>query len=335
MAKKQSNFDFHLTWLKDLKNISSKIKSIIGDCPEGSCYDRDPGRGWWMAIKEIVIMRYMILYLKIIRKRLPRCRICFIDLLSSSGMIKLSDNHGHTFNFAGSSMLAAGISLMGENMGFDKIYSNDGDPEKRRYLKLWLEKIRSKVIDNGNSPYEIMVDESNEVINSNDFIDRIIEDMKEYGNQTHYLALIDNEGMDIPFETISKLRSWEGQYCKGEYGDIIINYPNYSIQRHRDSSKVEPFFGRKMAEVPSRKWMGSYFNQLKSIGMENIETLQVKAGDIGFYYTMLFCVRRINSNAPWLGLIEKYRDDRFKDFDGRNVKLMWDVVNKRQKTLFG
>jgi len=58
--------------------------------------------------------------------------------------------------------------------------------------------------------------------------------------------------LNISFETLRKLRSWK----KGKYGDLIINYPNISLNRaweNKHYNKINSFFGKNMENIPKER----------------------------------------------------------------------------------
>jgi len=331
MGKKKTDFDFHCDNIKKIKKISDNLIEIVGELDKVIDYSRadEKGKGWWMIIKEIAIRHYISVYLLILKTR-PQNTLVFIDLLSASGFVRLSDNAGHEFSIAGSSMIAAGMSIVKNNAGFDHILLNDGDPKRRKLLAERFSKIQKKCDDEGHSCFEYEIDTSTKIMDSNSYIDEIITYMESISGQIHYLAVIDNEGMNITFETLKKLRTWE----KGNYGDLIIHYPNVSIDRQcRNLSKVNAFFGKDMADISKDEWMDVYIRQLKSIGIKHVETLEVHTGKSRYFYTLLFCVRKVEEKAPWMKMIARYRNDRFKNFSGQDVKKFWGIVHGPQKTI--
>ena len=52
---KLSNFEFHKKNLKIITEMGRAIKRILKFSKKEPFYQRDPGRGWWMVIKEITV----------------------------------------------------------------------------------------------------------------------------------------------------------------------------------------------------------------------------------------------------------------------------------------
>ena len=141
----------------------------------------------------------------------------------------------------------------------------------------------------------------------------------------NYLMVIDNEGMNIYYDTISEIRKIH------DYGDIIINFQDAEIARNlkNSPSKVRKFFGKTIPMNTKRAELCDiYIEQLNKIGLGKIEKLKV-ATETGYYYTLLFCCR-YGVSGDWLKLIKFYSDKRFKNFTDKDFKQMWDIKSGKQ-----
>jgi len=323
----QSDFDFHLKNIKQLLNDISILKQIpnfsISDL--NYFYTRKDKQGWWMATKQIVTRHYIDEYLTILgKKRRKFINLYFIDLLSSYGMNKVTKGSGKDeFIFPGSSISAALISLK-KNGGFKKIYANDLKLDERKILNQRLESLNQFY----NNPLEIEIDSNSRKTDSNQWVIQILNEIKNKEKIFNYLMIIDNEGLNIKYETIKMIREIHN------YGDIIITFQDAGIKRNLkpNPQKVKEFFGIDLPPSTKKEDLCDiYIKQLHKIGLKNVEKLNITS-EGGFYYTLLFCCRS-NVEAKWLKMIEYYRDERFKNWTDSDVKKMWDVAKDKVKSL--
>ncbi|MFX1296805.1 MAG: hypothetical protein ACFFD2_18355 [Promethearchaeota archaeon] len=323
----QTNFEFHLQNIKDLlddTNLLKKIPNFPLSDPK-QFYSRKDKQGWWMVTKQIVIRHYIDEYLTILGKENRNyINLYYIDLLSSVGMNKVSKRRGEDeFVFSGSPLSAALVSC-GHKRGFKKIYANDIKLDERIILKQRLEAIKEYYDNN----LEIEIDSKSINLDSNSWVIRILNEIKKSERYFNYLMIIDNQGLDIKYETIKEIRKIHN------FGDIIITFQDAGIKRNlkQNPAKVEDFFGRNIPPSIKKEDLSAfYIKQLKKIGLDKVQKLKI-ASESGFYYTLLFCCR-IGVEAKWLKMIEYYRNKRFKNWTDNDVKQMWDVVKGKIKPL--
>lgn len=323
----QSDFDFHLKNIKELLDDTNILKQnpnfSISD--PSYFYTRKDKQGWWMATKQIVSRHYIQEYLTILGKeRRKFINLYFIDLLSSYGMNKVTKSRGKDeFIFPGSSISAALISFR-KKRGFKKIYANDLKLDERKILNQRLESLNQFY----NNRLEIEIDSNAKKIDSNHWVIQILNEIKANDKYFNYLMIIDNEGLNIKYETIKKIREIHN------YGDIIITFQDAGIKRNLkpNPQKVKEFFGIEIPPSTKKEDLCDiYISQLHKIGLENIEKLNITS-ERGFYYTLLFCCR-FDVKAKWLKMIEYYRDERFKNWTDSDVKKMWDVAKGKVRPL--
>ncbi|MHA1147752.1 MAG: three-Cys-motif partner protein TcmP [Promethearchaeota archaeon] len=325
-GRKIHNFDFHLENIRQLKEDSSFLLKIE-DFPKKDhryYYVRKDQSGWWMVTKQIIIRKYIGAYLNILGSQ-EDIDLYFIDLMSSWGMNKVTKQEGkHRFIFPGTALSAAIISS-NRNKGFKEFYVNDWDSEVRKVLNKRFEKLNNIL----KYPLIYNIDTSNEKIDSNDWVLSVIKEIKDkHPYKKNYLMVIDNEGMDIHYNTIKKVKE------TFDFGDIIINFQDVMIARQiHNQDIIKRFFGKNLnSDTKQIELCDIYQDQLRKIGFGRIEPIKIETTG-GYYYTLLFCCRK-NSSASWLKMIEKYRDDRFKSWNDKNVKHFWDIVSKIIKPLF-
>lgn len=319
--QKKNNFEFHLENIKWLKEDSNKLLKIKGFPKKNYYYSRRDKSGWWMATKQVIIRKYIGAYLNILEKQ-SDIDLYFIDLMSSWGMNKVTKRNGsHKFIFPGTSISAA-LKSQSKSKGFTEFYFNDADPKKREILKKRLDAINSS--DHQKQIYNINTEEKE--IDSNEWVLSVMREIEAKSNFKNYLMVIDNQGLNIHFDTIKKIREIN------EYGDLIINFQDFGIGRQiHNKPLIRDFFGKELPTTTKRKDLCLiYTDQLEEIGFGRIEKIPIETSN-SYYYTLLFCCRKKVSS--WLRMIEKYRDDRFKSWTDLEVKRMWEIVTKRIKPL--
>lgn len=326
-TKKKTNFAFHLEKIKKLDDEWTFLKKIPNFPFKDSkyYYSRDDNSGWWMAIKQTAFRAYINAYLSILGKIEDR-KLFFIDPLSSYGMNRVTKNQGKDkFTFPGTSVNAALISNR-KRKGFDCFYMNDLDPQKRKILNQRMLSIKNYF----NSKTEINIDLSNDKIDSNEWLIDVMKNIDQENRFYHCLIIIDNQAMDIYYNTIQKIRSIS------EYCDVIITFQDANIARAvpSGSPKIKRFFGCKIAPNINgirNKICNIYCDQLHKVNLPKIERMKV-ATENKFYYTLLFCCRK-KASGDWLRIIKYYNDEKFKNFTDRDEKQMWDIVKGRQLSI--
>ncbi len=324
-GKKISDFDFHLRNIKFLKEDSDYLLKIeeFPKKDKDHFYIRPDKSGWWMVTKQIIIRKYIEAYLNILGGQ-KDIDIYFLDILSSWGMNRVTkQSKKHRFTFPGTA-ISAGLISSKKERGFNEIFMNDYDPIKRKVLDARFNAINNTLENKLN----FNIDTSENKIDSNEWVLKIMQEITEKPNyKKNYLMVIDNEGMNISYETLKKVRELS------QYGDFIINFQDVMIARQINNiNLIKSFFGRELStDTKQVELCEIYQEQLKKIGFGRIESIKIETTG-GYYYTLLFCCRKTSSY--WLRMIEKYRDDRFRLWTDSKVKQFWDIVSGYTRPLF-
>ena len=320
---------FHKEHLGKLLQIGNEfIKMDNFPSENNSFYERDDEKGWWMATKQMLIRSYINLYLNVWNGQENPPKLYFIDALSSYGMNKNTKNlKKDVFIFPGTALNALECCQRdGLIIRFNKIYANDFDLTKRTILS------KRFSILNSNIKYPIKTQIPDQVCNNVDSNLWLIEVMSDISKDTtsskcNYLLVIDNQGMDIKFETIKKIREFDRI---GEYGDIIITYQDQAFARKSATNAAEEFYGSKIVGEKTREELRElYMSNLRKIGFMRIEYIEIKSAK--FYYTLLFCCRKADSK--WLEMIKKYKDSRYNNWTDNSVKSFWNILMGKQQQL--
>ena len=176
-------------------------------------------------------------------------------------------------------------------------------------------------LNGGSLDLEINMEEYK--IDSNQWIIDAISSIKNINS--NYLMVIDNEGMDIEYNTLRKIIEID------HYGDIIITFQNNIARTIKQSpEKARRFFGRpiKEDEINREKLGEIYVNQLKGLELK-IEQIKIESG-IGFYYTLIFCCRS-DVSGKWFRRYKEYREKQYRNLTGENLKILWDRATGKTK----
>jgi len=326
-TNKKTNFQFHLENIKRLDDDWRFLTKIANFPIKNSkyYYSREDNSGWWMAIKQTALRGYINAYLSILGQEKDR-KLFFIDPLSSYGLVRVTKRNGKDrFTFPGASINASLISNS-KKRGFDGFYLNDMDPNVRGVLNKRILALKDYFKDSS----EIHIDTTNKKIDSNKWLVDVMKEIDENNGFYHCLIIIDNQAMDIFYDTIQKIREIS------EFSDVIITFQDASIARAvpKGQAKIKKFFGRNITSNASgiRKILcDKYCNQLSKVNLPKIERMKV-ASENSFYYTLLFCCRE-NASGKWLEVVRYYNNERFKNFTDRDLKDMWDIGKGRQLSL--
>lgn len=169
---------------------------------------------------------------------------------------------------------------------------------------------------------------------SNTTIDAVLSEIKATGNY-HILAFVDNQALDINWETIRKLC---GLYC-----DIIINYPTSNAARavgqvkstrFKELNKIKEFFGCDITKIVpdanENKLLETYVTNLKLYG-KAVYKIPVNTG-ISYHYDLLFVTKK-SDKKTYERFIEGLRDN-IKKVDAEQIKVALSIIKGRQATLF-
>lgn len=295
-----------------------------------------------MVIKETAIKGYISTYLTNLmtqKRKYPTMQIVFIDLLAATGICRVNDDRS-VFTFPGSTMLAAWQN--GAESHFDTIYTFDKSPENRQMLDRHLSMLSKHFGTMKRDAIHYVIPEilNPLPLDANVIGSSIISDLKKH-EMVNYLCFIDNEGLDITFSTIERLREIP-------YGDIIINYQDSGIKRLLGAARsnkvlektralhwtrLNEYFGKDMTDVEDNADLKTIYKEqlLKNPGLsiKNVKEIRVRL-ESGFHYDLLFCVRK--EDPAWFRMIDQY-NQRLSAVTDNDIKKIWELVSGRSTSL--
>lgn len=260
-------------------------------------------------LKLIDLMYYLDVYTKIISNASWCKEMVFIDMLADSGINKIKETGDL---IAGSPLIAAKFA----HRPFDKFLLVDWNRDHAKALELRLNSI--------NIQPNVFSGDCNEVISE------VIKEIPT--SSSHYLAFIDNEGLDVNWETMRKLLKFPG--------DIIFNFPTKLIDRcfgkykgkihKKDENKFNEFFGNDEWKNANNAYelLNIYMNKIRDNNRELVESIDIKSTKGGqFNYHLIFATKRTKSGSPYFDVVKRLKE--------RTEKSYGQLVDKALKILTG
>lgn len=198
------------------------------------------------------------------------------------------------------------------------------DSEKVKTLEDRLEIIKSKLSSNLN--YTGFPGDCNKAV------DKIIKRIKSSTNthpKFHALGFLDNEGLNISWETIKKLLDL--RYC-----DLIINFPTSNVKRafgqpdNYNKGKLNDFFGCEIKKVVSSpdELLSFYVNKITSAKKDCCVTqIKINTG-ITYHYHLLI----VTKNAPFTNYIKSLKAE-VEHNSANTVEQIISIIKGKQSTL--
>ncbi|MCD6493822.1 MAG: three-Cys-motif partner protein TcmP [Archaeoglobaceae archaeon] len=299
MPRRKTPFEWwqdRISTLTGYKDEAKRLYSFVG-----SAYPQ----GYWTLLKLAIFAYYIDVYTVVAKSNFNR--ILYIDLFAGSGLNEIEINK-HKEILLGSALLAEKVPRRGKE--FDEIILVEQDPEKAAVLKQLLPE--STVInDDCNSPDTLKK-----------ILDRINEEPR-----THFLAVMDPEGLELKWSTVQTLIKLQGDsvinyMCAGvgrSWGNVYSSKQQDSIKVKLERTLTEFFGNNKWKNCVPPTQGGSveclfdlYFNQVKEF-KQNSVPITVR-GIKGFHYHIIVAVGRTRGTQGWIDAIyrAKYQIEKIK-----------------------
>jgi len=290
--KKMTEWEWLKKNINDLINVTKKVSSIEKEI----IYDKTKPCS---ILKLIGLMLYLKFYSKVAPKYFPRTY--YVDILADSGL-----NRIHKDVIAGSPIIASQFV----HNKFDKFLMIDNNKEYLKALDARLNAIgTSHTIFPGDCNTEI---------------DRLI---KEINRKSHFLAFIDNQGMDAQWETVEKLLELNG--------DIIINYQTQEfarvcgVTRPKTQETCTIFFGDDGWKGKNKQELLDYYIQKIRKHRPNTMNITIASKSGGFHYDLIFAVANTRGGSPWFKPVVGHIKEKLEKNTGQNIKTALDVLSGR------
>jgi len=295
---------------KDIEWFVKKIRPLLD---LGKKYDElFPGEYYkpreWALVKLIILNYYIPIYTTLIRKNFSG-KMRYIDLLCGSGLCQIASTKDVV---AGSALIAAHSKIPFDEYIFIDTNKKFCDDLERRmsYTK---------------RTYKIYNRDCNKCIPS------ILNTFKE---DDHFLAFVDNEGLDVSWNTIEALLL--------KKGDLIINFQTNGVNRMRAAAQIVPgdevnlnrlYGDERWKKCSSEKEvLDLYIKKIKeNSDREQIVILPVK-GQGGYKYDLILATRKTLAENPWLEPMRTI-GELFKKYGSNYVKMALELATERQANL--
>ncbi len=318
MPKRKTPFEWWLDRLETLTGYNKEAKNIY------ETFGRAYRQGYWTLLKLALLAYYIDVYTIIAKKYFNR--IVYVDLFAGCGINEV-DVKGRKEVVLGSAMLAKKVPRDGKE--FDKLILVEADKENAKMLEEILPDALV-IPDDCNKPSVLreIIDEINRV------------------DKTHFLALMDPEGLELKWSTVETLLQ--------HVGDSIINYMcagvgrnwgNWCSEKTQESkrnsleSTITEYFGCddwKNCPPPDQGGsaeclFGLYLDRIRSF-KENAIPIKVK-GIKGFHYHLILAVRKTRGTQGWIDAVHRAKK-RIEETTEQDIEKLLDVFQGRQAQLF-
>lgn len=308
--------------------IQSRIEGLKEDSEE--FYSLAPERtndfDTWSALKLILHSATVNMYTTVFRKN-HYYDLYYIDALAGSGVSTHDDQERC---FLGSPLIAAKSATV----PFEKMYFVEANEELADALETRLEYAFQEKGHIYTEPkqWEVLPRDANDAVP--DIVSGMWRNLQKQDNGLNYLCFIDNQGMDVEWETIESL-------APKPYGDLLINLPtSNAIGRNvdRNPSTVGNFYGLDLSgiNVPNgnmREFMRDlYLDQLSEVNRSVQVNTRVEADVGSFYYDMIYATREIEEGNGYEKTI-KYVRDFIEEVHSGDVDRILEILEGQQKSL--
>lgn len=300
-------------WVDKYKSAVQNSKLIdLVNVPEMPYGDS----GSWAFLKLALLWSYAYhTYTPIIGRNYST--MCYVDLFSGSGLSCFRDCSSNPQFMLGSPLLMATI---GSGYPFKKCFFFESEPE----LTLALDKRLEILKNNGKltcRDYKIFRD-------CNQNIDELLNELRKI-QFAHFLLFVDPFSTEIKWSTMEKLLT-----MRYPAFDMIFNFQPFGV--NRKSNKPETlgqFFGdlnyqnyiKDTDEKTLEAWEKYYIQKLKQYPekVQTIKSVRIRSGTGGFYYDLLYTVRKEEEEAPWTKGINHLKGT-IEKLTGQDVSIILD-----------
>ncbi|RLI81938.1 hypothetical protein DRP07_06230 [Archaeoglobales archaeon] len=318
MPRRKTPFEWwqdKISTLTGYKDEAKRLYSFVG-----SAYLQ----GYWTLLKLAIFAYYIDVYTVVAKSNFNR--ILYIDLFAGSGLNEIGIGK-HKEILLGSALLAKKVPRKGKE--FDEIILVEQDPEKAAVLEQLLPE--STVInDDCNSPDTLK-----------EILDRINEEPR-----THFLAVIDPEGLELKWNTVQTLIELQGDsvinyMCAGvgrSWGNIYSPKQQDSIKVKLERTLTEFFGNNKWKDCVPPTQGGSveclfdlYYNQVKKF-KQNSVPITVR-GIKGFHYHIIVAVRKTRGTQGWIDAIYRAKH-QIEKISESEIKKLFEIYRGKQAQLW-
>jgi three-Cys-motif partner protein len=275
--------------------------------------------GEWSIIKLLANLRFIDVYTKIIGARRQRTffkNMYYIDLLSGSGLCRIGAKGDI---IAGSALIACKQCYH----PFDKYFFVEQDTAKANALKERVQTVASN--------FNVYTCDCNSCIN---------DITSEIDEESHFLAYVDCEGLDVSWSTMLPL------FAKN--GDILFNFQTQEIWRNVAKAQEKALGWESTTETLNwffgdKRWneckdadtlLQCYMSKIQCETTRKVVLALPVHGTGSYRYDIILATRITKGGNPWIKSMEEMRAI-MGGYRPEIVKKTLDILMNRQQTLNG
>lgn len=248
----------------------------------------------WAVLKLITLSAVVDIYTKIIPKTFDN--MFYIDLMAGTGSVVINSEDAEVSEkLVGSPILATAMA----NNAFEHMYLIEMDEDRADALRDRLTYV-AEHLDYDLDPDGFTVVSED----ANDFIDSLVDDLRGIAAKTksaHSLVFVDNEGLNVSWETMEKLSE--------VFTDYHVNFPGNSVQRQigkENEEVLNRFFGDqswKVAETDPDDLQLIYKSKLAGVDRPAQHEIRI-TGMKSYYYDMIYAAQETEKNNPYIAAFD-------------------------------
>jgi len=315
---KKTQFEWWLDRLNTLTGYNKEARNIY------ERFGRAYKKRYWTLLKLALLAYYIDIYTNIAKKHFNR--IVYIDLFAGCGINEIEVNNRKEV-VLGSAMLAKKVPRNGKE--FDKLILVEVDQENAKMLE---EILPDALVIPGDC-------------NKASVLREIIDEVYRV-DKTHFLALMDPEGLELKWRTVETLLQHAGDsiinyMCAGvgrNWGNWYSERTQETIRKSLENTITEYFGCEDWKNCPPPDQGGSaenlfelYLNRVRNF-KEKAIPIKVK-GLKGFHYHLILAVRKTGGAQGWIDAIYRARA-RIEKTTEQDIEKLLDVFQGRQSQLF-
>ncbi|WP_254823436.1 three-Cys-motif partner protein TcmP [Haloglomus halophilum] len=314
----------------DREWIQDKLSSLTAHADElqrvGDAAD-EPNFGPWTALKLIVLTATVDVYTQIIHDY--DFDPYYVDAMAGSGITELD---GGRDTLIGSPIVAGTVA----HEPFSKMFLIEQNEERAEALRDRLEFATEEIdtFTQSRDEWVVIEGDTNEELPS--IPSRVRDERGGYlGGQdgqdgAHHLAFIDNERVEVEFDSLRRLSSM--------WGDLLINYQEKGINREigliesgeKDGwDEILAFFDDdahiQRDSTPNERFE-LYLGKLDSINRSEYESLTIHGSDEHPYgYKMIYATRPTGGGSEYVEFMETYQR-KIEALTGDDIENVLDTM---------
>jgi len=269
------------------------------------------------ALKLIVLSVGVDIFSRIVPPRYEHSY--YLDLFAGAGATTI--NGLDDTAVVGSPILAPVMA----HQDFDEYHFVEIDEDKAEALGRRLDFMKS-TIDFPRQKCKVHCKNSNEFAHS--FLEDVRDDIGGYEGFNMF-SFIDPEGLDPRWDVTRRIADL--------FGDLLINYPETSINRDKETRKASRYFPdnsfRNCETEEQRKKV--YCDGLEARNNTDITVpIRIDSGDTGknYHYDLIYATRETESGAPYVAAMESMQR-KVQLLNGDDVKRVFRCLRGEQAAL--